>query len=76
MVNRTLKVIPKPEEGSRTVLGLAHDPDTTVIIESYGQLDLLCGNCAAVLAHKVIHAQIKNLVLYCKRCGSYNETPQ
>lgn len=73
MPNRKLKVIPQPEKGTRAVLHF-DSKDTSIIIQGKGNLDLLCGSCGATLAKGVNEGQVKNLVLLCNKCGSYNDT--
>lgn len=73
MVSRKLKVIPEPEEGTRAVLKPT-SKDAATIIEGDGSLDLLCGTCGFTLAKSVNEGQLRNLVLYCYQCGSYNDT--
>lgn len=69
MVVKKLEIIPKPEEGTRAVL-------TKDMEEPYfkgdGDIDLACGNCNAILAEGVLEGTLRNLVLYCNKCGSYN----
>jgi len=72
MADKKLKVIPKPAEGTRVVLKRAKGEG--VIISGKGELNLVCGKCDAVLAKGVKEGQVKNLVLHCNNCGSYNDT--
>lgn len=69
---KKLRVIPEPKEGTRAVL--KKDPQTgSVIFEGSGILDLQCGSCEAILAKGVTEGQLRNLVLHCNQCDSYNE---
>jgi DNA-directed RNA polymerase subunit RPC12/RpoP len=71
-----LKVIPKPEKATRSVLYT--DPPRTVIIrgekDARGPFTYVCGECSAPLAETVHGDMLTNLVLKCNRCGRYNET--
>ena len=71
MSKQILKVISAPKEGTQTVL-TAHDESYTVVIRGRGDVDLICGNCFSVLAEEVQTNTIKNFVLLCSKCGSYN----
>lgn len=72
-ISQKLTVIEKPKENTRTVIKL-NKKNETVIIRGQGSIDFLCGRCGAKLAESVVSGQIKNIVLYCNKCGSYNET--
>lgn len=72
LFNKKLKVIPKPEEGSRSVI-MPPNKNEATIIQGSGNINLVCGNCGASLAKGVEENQIKNVVLYCNQCNSYNE---
>jgi hypothetical protein len=67
----TLKVIPQSATDSRLVLRLNTDD---VIVKGRSNIDLLCGECRAVLAEGVAAEQLSNVVLYCNHCGSFNDT--
>jgi hypothetical protein len=73
MPKRKLTVIPEPSDKVRTILK-SGDPSNTVIIRSQGNYDLLCGKCSSVLAKNVLKDQVQNVVLYCNKCRSYNDT--
>ena len=73
MINQKLKVIPKPEERTRTVLK-PKNRDSSVTIKGSGKLNLVCGKCGAILAREIHEGQIKNIVLFCNKCDSYNDT--
>ena len=69
---KKLRVIPEPKKGTRAVL--EKDSQTEpVIFKGSGGLDLQCGSCEAILAKGVAEGQLRNLVLHCNQCGSYNE---
>jgi len=66
-----LSIIPKPREGSRTVIESKLSP----AFKGEGEVNYICGSCGAILAEKVRQGQIRNIVIYCPRCGQYNEFP-
>lgn len=68
---RKLQVIPKPAEGTRSVLAKA--PPDPLLFQGEGDLNLLCGKCGAILAKGVHEGTLINLVLQCNQCGTYNE---
>jgi len=73
MQSRKLKIIPKPDESERVILR-TDSKDISIIIKGEGDLDLLCGSCGAILAKGINEGQIRNIVLYCNKCRSYNDT--
>lgn len=74
LLDKKLKVIPKPKEGTRTVLVLKPNPDKpSTIIKGQGELNLICGYCESVLCESVTTGQIRNIVLKCPVCNNYNE---
>jgi len=66
-----LGIIPKPSEGSRTVIESKVSPT----FKGGGDVDYLCGSCGALIAEKVRRGQIRNIVVRCPKCGQYNEFP-
>ena len=66
-----LSIIPKPREGSRTVI----ESNVSPVFKGEGNVDYICGNCGAILAEKVRQGQIRNIVVHCPKCGQYNEFP-
>ncbi len=71
-VNKKLRVIPEPKLGSRTLL-LPKEGETLPLFECDADLNLLCGNCEAILAQGIIENQIKSIVVRCPICKAYNE---
>ncbi|MBK5133607.1 hypothetical protein JJE00_04165 [Candidatus Bathyarchaeota archaeon] len=72
-MNKQLKVISKPNPDSVTLL-LPKKGETLPLIKFDGDLDLLCGNCNEILVEGIIEEdQIKNVVIRCPTCRSYNE---
>ena len=70
----TLRVIEKPEEGTRTVL-LYDGPGTIIIKGEHPGVSYDCGNCESPLIVDIEPGQVRNLVLRCRACGAYNESP-
>lgn len=70
---RKLKIIPKPEPQTRTVL--EPKPNVIPVIKGNGTIDLLCGNCGETLVEGITDGQIRNIVIHCPKCCSYNEIP-
>jgi hypothetical protein len=69
-----LRVIPKPKPQTRAVL----EPkvgEVLPVIKGYGILNLLCGNCGAVLVKGINEGQIRNMVIHCPICRYYNDVP-
>jgi hypothetical protein len=66
-----LKVIPKPQEGTRTVV-LNQTPDGVLFRGTDDCPDICCGSCGAVLGHGVSRQAFTNLVISCP-CGAFNE---
>jgi hypothetical protein len=75
MTKITLEVIPKPKINTRYIVRLDPDDTPPKIIRGCGNLDLFCGCCGAVLAKSLETSLIQNMVLFCIRCGSYNNIP-
>lgn len=71
MIKRKLKVIPKPIEGTKAIL-IKKNGDS-IIIFGKGNINLVCGKCGSTLAKGISEGQVRNLVLYCNNCESYNE---
>ena len=69
-----LKVIPKPQTQMRAIL----EPkvgDILPVIKGHGTLNLLCGNCGAVLVKGINEGQLRNMVIHCPLCRYYNDIP-
>jgi hypothetical protein len=69
-----MTVIPEPEPGTRSVLHLMGEG--TVVMRGGGGFNLVmtCGNCGAHLVEGVPTANIRDMVLKCNQCGSFNAT--
>lgn len=69
-----LRVIPQPSNGARSVLVL--DSPGTVFVKGEGPaVSYECGTCGSPLLVDVKAEQVRNVVLLCANCGSYNEGP-
>ena len=71
MTDIKLKIVSKPIEGSRPILQM-ESRESPTIIKGQGIINLLCGNCSAVLANGIESGQVQDVVLHCGVCGSYN----
>lgn len=67
-----LKIIPKPKEGTRTVLVPARGR-VLPVIKGAGKTDYVCGNCDAVLMEGMSERQVRDIVICCSICGLYND---
>jgi hypothetical protein len=75
-LDKKLRVIPKPKEGTRTVLVLKPNPDKpSTVFKGQGDLNLICGYCESILCEGINAGQIRNMVLKCPVCNNYNEIP-
>jgi len=68
-----LKIIPEPEPDTRSVLipkGLFP------VFRGQKNIDKVCGNCGFLLLEGVgTGIEIRNIVIRCPKCKSYNELP-
>lgn len=64
-----LKTIPEPKPNTRTVFIAKVSP----IIKGVGDIDLVCGECGEILVEGIGHGQIKNIVIRCPKCNTYND---
>lgn len=68
----TLKVISEPDPNTRSVF--IYDGEGTVAFRGYQVgLALVCGSCKSHLVVGISRENIQNIVIRCKKCGSYNE---
>jgi len=73
-----LKIIPKPEPKTRTVIILERGKLETAFRgegEGKGNINLLCGNCNSKLAKNIHEGAVRNIVIKCAICGLYNDIP-
>ena len=70
-----LKVIPEPKQGTRTVFITDNtDPDFVYVQgDSPAGRSFECGRCGRPLIVGVERNQVRNVVLRCPQCGSYND---
>jgi hypothetical protein len=73
MVIISLKIIPKPLDGTRSVLHSVN-PDLP-FIKGDGFDSYLCGKCGHILADQIEEGQLHNLVFECPKCNEYNDLP-
>jgi len=68
-----LTVIPEPAPNTRSLLV---PQGKFPVIRGEGDMDLVCGKCGQVLVESVGKGVwLKNLVIRCPNCKSYNEVP-
>jgi hypothetical protein len=70
---RRLTLIPEPKPGTRSVLVQPPGAAPFPFIIGVGNLDLLCGQCGAVLLKSVVEGQVSNVVFKCPTCGNFSE---
>ena len=77
LLNKKLKIIPKPKPDSATLL-LPKKGEKLPLIKLDGDLNLLCGNCSEILVEGLNEDedQIMNVIVRCPVCRSYNEINQ
>ena len=66
-----LRIIPEPQPQTRAIL----EPkvgEVLPVIKGNGNLNLLCGNCGAILIEGIDKGQIRNIVIHCPICRFYN----
>lgn len=67
-----LQIIPEPDPNTRTVF--IYKGEGTTCFSGYEVgVELVCGSCKSQLVVGIPRANIKNIVIRCKNCGSYNE---
>jgi hypothetical protein len=71
-MQRKLRIVPKPKEGTASVLVPGKDFKGP-LISGPGEVDLVCGSCGTILVRGVGNS-ILNLVFMCPGCGSYNQS--
>ena len=71
MGDYSLKVIPKPKEGTATVIQHTKKGKISLIMGT-GNDNYSCGVCSNILAKNVVRRQIANIVLMCPNCDAYN----
>lgn len=64
-----MKAIPEPEPNTRTVfIG-----EVVPLIKGAGDIDLVCGKCGETLVAGIDKGQIKNIVIRCPKCKTFND---
>jgi hypothetical protein len=69
-----LIVIPKPLPGTRTVFDRQGEGGIVFDAADGPEIVMVCGNCGAQLVRGMRADQLRNIVMRCNGCGSYNET--
>jgi len=68
-MNKYGRIIPMPQNGTRTVF-----IGTTVpFFRGIGKLTIVCGHCNLPLICNIDVGQVKNIVIRCPNCGRYND---
>jgi len=71
--NIKLKVIPEPAPKSRVVIEAYSGEDDNDEGNKANRVNYLCGNCNSVIAKNVVEGSMKEQVVRCNVCNSYNE---
>jgi DNA-directed RNA polymerase subunit RPC12/RpoP len=71
--NIKLKVIPEPAPKSRVVTEPHSGEDDGEEGDNANRVNYLCGNCNSIIAKNVIEGSMKEQVVRCNVCNSYNE---
>jgi DNA-directed RNA polymerase subunit RPC12/RpoP len=68
-----LKVIPEPAPKSRVVIEAQKDEGEGEEGMNTERVNYVCGNCNSIIAENVIEGSMKDQVVKCTSCNSYNE---
>jgi hypothetical protein len=68
-----LKVIPEPAPKSRVVTEAYSGEDEGEEDNNAERVNYVCGNCNSIIAKNVIEGSMKEQVVKCSVCNSYNE---
>jgi DNA-directed RNA polymerase subunit RPC12/RpoP len=68
-----LKVIPEPAPKSRVVIEAYKDEGEGEEGMNAERVNYVCGNCNSILFENVIEGSLKDQVVKCTSCNSYNE---
>ena len=68
-----LLVIPEPDPNTRAVF-IYDGPGTIGFTGFEVGLALCCGKCRSHLTEGIAKNNLRNMVIKCKQCGSYNDT--
>ena len=71
MSNFEMKIIPKPKDGTATILKLSKNGKFH-LIKGHGYDNYLCGACNNIICKNVERGQIVNIVFECPNCHNYN----
>ena len=68
-----MDLIEEPPEGTRTVL----IPEVAPVFRGEGagkgDVNYLCGRCSTILIETMPQGSVRNIVIKCPKCGSFNE---
>ena len=70
-----LKVIPKPAPKSRVVTEAYSGEDEGKESKKANRVNYVCGSCNAIIAKDVVEGSMKEQVVRCTACDTYNEFP-
>ena len=68
-----MRVISNPPDRTRPFLAPA--PNVGPVIKGNGNMTYLCGECETSVLETVEYNQVRDLVVKCKKCGSYLDIP-
>ena len=71
--NIKLKVIPEPAPKSRVIIEAFKGEDEGKKDSKAKKVNYVCGNCNSMIAENVIEGSMKDQVVKCNTCNSYNE---
>jgi hypothetical protein len=69
-----LKLITEEEAKGRSIFKKTPNGPQTPFFKSDDTIDLICGNCDAILVEGMRRDRMEHAVLVCYECGSYNDT--
>lgn len=67
-----MRVISAPLDRTRPALASAH---VGPVIKGNGNMTYLCSECENTVLETVEYKQVRDLVVKCKKCGSYLDIP-
>lgn len=71
-MDKKLKIIPQPQPDTVTLL-IPKPKEALPLIKCDADVNLMCGNCSALLIEGVFENQVRNIVIRCPNCGEYNQ---
>ncbi len=73
MAKIPLRLIPEPEEGTRSVIIFSGEGTVVMQGPATGR-DYVCARCGSTILAGIPRGQIQNMVFKCASCGAFNET--